>query len=81
MKTNFHKLITGRSLRTSAAVILLTLAGGLRAQNVSLEVHLSGMKNDAGNVRVALYNSQDSFLKKPLQAQQVKIVNGKAQVK
>lgn len=45
-------------------LVLVILVGGLvHAQRVSLEVKMTGFKNDTGKVRVGLYDSEGNFLK------------------
>ncbi|MFT3795753.1 DUF2141 domain-containing protein [Flavobacterium sp.] len=45
-------------------LVLVFLIGGLvQAQNVSLEVKMTGFENNNGKVKVGLYNSEEGFLK------------------
>ncbi|VXC13799.1 conserved exported hypothetical protein [Flavobacterium sp. 9AF] len=48
--------------KTIIAACLL-LCGYLNAQTYSLEVNMSGFKNNKGKVKVGLYNSEKTFLK------------------
>jgi|SRR6218665_247404 len=62
-------------------LVLVFLIGGLaNAQSVSLEVKVTGFKNDTGKVRVGLYNSEFSFLKTIYKSQAVAIKNETANV-
>lgn len=45
--------------------LLLTASGFLSAQNSSLTVNVSPLKNNNGLVTAELYNSKDKFLKTP----------------
>lgn len=59
-----------------AAVVLV---GGLaQAQKVNLTVEMSGFKTNDGIVRVGLYNSEETFLKKTVKSLPIEIKDGKA---
>jgi len=45
---------------------------------VTLTVQVTGLKSDKGRVYVALYDSSDQWLKKPVRRENVDIVDGKA---
>lgn len=60
-------------------IILLCVAGyNLSAQ--TLEVNIANLKNQQGTLNVALYNSEDSYLKKPFKAQSVKLYKNQVKV-
>ncbi|MEO9569758.1 MAG: DUF2141 domain-containing protein [Polaribacter sp.] len=46
----------------------------------TVTLDFKGMKSDKGNLYVAIYNKEESFLKKPLKGTIVKIVDKKATV-
>ena len=50
-------------MKKSILVLVILFAGIMQAQTVSLEVKVSGFKNNDGKVKVGLYNSEFSFLK------------------
>ncbi len=49
-------------------------------ENYSITVEFSGMKSDDGDVYVALYNTEDSFLKKPMTGEIAKVNDKKATI-
>lgn len=59
---------------------LVLLFSKVNAQNVTLRVEISGYKSNKGKAYVAIYNSEKSFLKKPLLGKIEKIENNKAVV-
>ena len=52
----------------------------MSAQNVNLTVSVSGLKNDAGSVKVGLYNSEGAFLKTTYKSVASEIKNNQATV-
>jgi uncharacterized protein (DUF2141 family) len=50
------------------AILTLTLAAPLAAHAADLVVHVANVKSDQGQVRVALYDNADAFLKRPMRA-------------
>jgi uncharacterized protein (DUF2141 family) len=50
------------------AILTLTLAAPLAAHAADLVVHVANVKSDQGQVRIALYDNADAFLKRPLRA-------------
>jgi len=64
-----------------ALVILVILVGGIaQAQNIKLEVKITGFKNSTGKVKVGLYNSEFTFLKTIYKSQASAIQNATADV-
>lgn len=64
-----------------AILVFIFLIGGLvNAQSVNLEVNVSGFKNDAGKVRVGIYNSEFSFLKTIYKSDSVEIKDQTASI-
>lgn len=67
-------------------IILITMLflGGmlssLAQENHTITIDFTGMKSDKGSLFVALYNTQDSFLKKGYKGKIVKIKDKKATV-
>lgn len=55
-------------MRKVILVLVILVGGFARAQNVSLEVKMDGFKSDVGKVKVALYDSEEHFLKAPYKA-------------
>lgn len=66
-------------LRWILLVMLVLGAFGARSQH-RVEVVVTGVKDTTGMILVALYASQDSFLKKPLAGKSVKATTGQAVV-
>jgi uncharacterized protein (DUF2141 family) len=64
--------------------IITTIAffiyGLMSAQNVNLTVSVSGLKNNTGNVKVGLYNSEGTFLKAVYKSMASDIKNNEATV-
>jgi uncharacterized protein (DUF2141 family) len=52
----------------------------MSAQNVNLTVEISGLKNNAGNVKVGLYNSDQTFLNTTYKSVVSEIKNNEATV-
>jgi uncharacterized protein (DUF2141 family) len=50
------------------AILTLALAAPFAAHAADLVVHVANVKSDQGQVRVALYDNADAFLKRPLRA-------------
>ncbi len=72
-------LRTMQKLILIASILLLNSFTKLFAQETySITIDFSGMKSDKGDVYVALYNSEDSFLKTPVKGEIVKINDKKA---
>ena len=67
-------------MKKSILVLVILFAGMMQAQTVSLEVKVSGFKNNAGKVKVGLYNSEFSFLKTTYKSQASDIKNETATV-
>jgi len=61
-------------------VLVFLMSGFAQAQNVSLEVKMTGFKNDTGKVKVGLYDSEFSFLKTIYKSAAVDIKSGTASV-
>lgn len=69
------------SIFTMVSLVLVFLVGGFaQAQNVNLEVKMTGFKNDTGKVKVGLYDSEASFLKTVYKNAVVEIKSGAASV-
>jgi uncharacterized protein (DUF2141 family) len=66
MKSKIHEN-QNLKIKTMSTKIITTIAlficSLLSAQNVNLTVSISGLKNNTGNVKVGLYNSEGAFLK------------------
>jgi uncharacterized protein (DUF2141 family) len=70
-----------KSISVAVTLVLVFLMGGLaQAQNISLEVKMTGFKNDTGKVKVGLYDSEFSFLKTVYKNAVVDIKSGTASV-
>jgi uncharacterized protein (DUF2141 family) len=50
------------------ALLTLAFAAPLAAHAADLVVHVANVKSDQGQVRVALYDNADAFLKRPVRA-------------
>ena len=62
-------------------VLMLTsifLTHGQEKETFTINVNITGMKADKGNVYVALYNSEKTFLKENFKGSIVKVTNKKA---
>lgn len=76
--SNDKKLIMMRFL-TFIAFLIISLTGKAQSTGNVLTVEFDGIKQAKGTkVYVALYNSEDSFLKNPLKGVIVAVKNGKA---
>lgn len=62
-------------MKKSILVLVFLISGFANAQSVSLEVKVTGFKNDSGKVRIGLYNSEFSFLKTIYKSQAEEIKN------
>lgn len=67
-------------MKKSILVLVFLISGFANAQSVSLEVKVTGFKNDSGKVRIGLYNSEFSFLKTIYKSQAEEIKNEVAAV-
>lgn len=56
----------------------LGLAQSQEKDSFSVNLTITGMKSDKGDVYVALYNSENTFLKKPFKTTIVKVTDKKA---
>jgi uncharacterized protein (DUF2141 family) len=70
-------------MQKNILILVLFLSGIISAiaqgkHTITLE--FKGMKSDKGNLFIALYNTEESFLKKPLKGTIVKVVDKKATV-
>lgn len=66
-------------------LIALFIFGGIlstkaQQETYTLTVHISGLKSDKGSVLIAVYNNEDSFLKKELRGDDVLISKKNATV-
>lgn len=61
-------------------IITLFICSLLSAQNVKLTVAVSGLKNNTGTVKIGLYNSDGTFLKKTYKSAGSEIKNNKVVV-
>src|SRR6478752_4635839 len=50
----------------------------MNAQNVDLTVEVSNVSSNKGSVKVSLYNSEATFMKKPFKLISAEIISGKA---
>ncbi|HMI07173.1 MAG TPA: DUF2141 domain-containing protein [Flavobacterium sp.] len=50
-------------MRKIILVLVILVGGFVQAQNVNLEVKMTGFKNNTGVVKVGLYDSESNFLK------------------
>lgn len=60
--------------------ILSGVLSALAQETQTVTVEFNGMKSDKGDLYIALYNSEDSFLKKPLKGTIAKVIDKKATV-
>ncbi|MBF04294.1 MAG: hypothetical protein CMP76_13470 [Flavobacterium sp.] len=67
-------------MKTTIIAACLLLCGYLNAQTYSLEVNMSGFKNNKGKVKVGLYTSETSFLKVTFLSLDDSIKNNQAKV-
>ena len=67
-------------MRKTLVILVILFAGFAQAQNVKLEVKISGLKNSTGKVKVGLYNSEFTFLKTIYKGQDSDIQNETADV-
>lgn len=67
-------------MRKALVILVILFAGFAQAQNVKLEVKISGLKNSTGKVKVGLYNSEFTFLKTIYKGQDSDIQNETADV-
>ncbi|WP_275315232.1 DUF2141 domain-containing protein [Tenacibaculum bernardetii] len=64
-----------------AAIFILSVVLSSAAQETqTVTIEFNGMKSDKGDLYIALYNSEDSFLKKPLKGTIAKVIDKKATV-
>lgn len=61
-------------------VLVFLIGGFVHAQNVNLEVKMTGFKSDSGKVKVGLYDSEAGFLKTVYKNAVVDIKSGSASV-
>jgi uncharacterized protein (DUF2141 family) len=61
-------------------VTAFIIVSKVNAQNITLKIEISGYKNNKGNAFVALYNTENDFLKKPFIGKISKIENQKVVV-
>jgi uncharacterized protein (DUF2141 family) len=54
------------------AILILSLAAPFAAHPADLVIHVANVKSDQGQVRVALYDTADAFLKRPARAAEVR---------
>ena len=64
----------------TAIIILSGVLGSVAQEKQTITLEFSGMKSDKGDLYIALYNSEASFLKKPLKGTVVKVIDKKATV-
>ena len=67
-------------MKTTIITACLLLCGYLNAQTYSLEVKMSGFKNNKGKVKVGLYTSETTFLKATFLSLEGSILNKEAKV-
>ncbi|WP_095075102.1 DUF2141 domain-containing protein [Tenacibaculum jejuense] len=58
--------------------VLSTFSSILAQETYSITIDFSGMKSDKGDLYIALYNSENTFLKTPMKGEIVKISDKKA---
>jgi uncharacterized protein (DUF2141 family) len=63
-----------------AVLFLSGILSSLAQDKHTITLNFEGMKSDKGSLFIALYNTEDSFLKKPIKGTIVKIVDKKATV-
>lgn len=61
-------------------ITMLFICSIISAQNVKLTVSVSGLKNNEGNVKVGLYNSEGTFLQTTYKSLSAEIKNNEAVV-
>lgn len=64
----------------TAIIILSGVLSSVAQEKQTITLEFSGMKSDKGDLYIALYNSEDSFLKKPLKGTIAKVIDKKATV-
>ncbi len=62
------------------SMILFGCGIAMNAQNVNLTAEVSNITSTKGNIKVSLYNSEDTFLKKPFKIVNAEINSGKVKV-
>ena len=67
-------------MKTTIITTCLLLCGYLNAQTYTLEVNMSGFKNNKGKVKVGLYTSEATFLKATFLSLDASILNEEAKV-
>lgn len=67
-------------MKRIALVLVILIGGFAHAQNVSLQVKMSGFENNTGVVKVGLYDSEFSFLKTVYKSLKGEIKSGSATV-
>lgn len=73
------KLRTMQRLIILLIVFILNCFSNILAQETfSVTVDFTGMKSDKGSLYIALYDSESTFLKKPLKGEIVKVTDKKA---
>lgn len=65
----------------SKLILASLLAVCFSAHAADLTIHVDGVASAEGNVMIAVYNSADTFLAKPLRAVQAPAKNGMVEVK
>ncbi|WBX75497.1 DUF2141 domain-containing protein [Tenacibaculum ovolyticum] len=68
-------------MQRSILIMILFLSGiinSIAQEKHTITLEFEGIKSNKGSLFVALYNTEDTFLKKPLNGTIVKIVNKKA---
>lgn len=68
-----------RSILATFAINFLLLPGMAQAQLATVTIRLQGLEPTSGSVEVSLFNSEETFMKKPM-VQQSKEVNGNAEL-
>jgi uncharacterized protein (DUF2141 family) len=63
-----------------AVLFLSGILSSLAQDKNTITLNFEGMKSDKGSLFIALYNTEDSFLKEPIKGTIVKIVDKKATV-
>ncbi|SDR75371.1 Uncharacterized conserved protein, DUF2141 family [Polaribacter sp. KT25b] len=69
-----------KKLLLITAFIFIGFSSTSAQENHTITLDFKGMKSNNGNLYVALYNKEDSFLKNPIKATILKIENKKASV-
>lgn len=65
-------------MKNSILTFAVLVSGFVSAQKVNLEVNMQGFKNNSGVVKVGLYNSEGTFLKRTFKKLQSDIKDKKA---